>query len=85
VENGSVAAWWLGGLGFVFKAPDGATVCIDSYLSDSVRAIFNQGRAFPPPISPEELRVDAVICPHWHEDHLDPGTIPQVATSSPDT
>jgi L-ascorbate 6-phosphate lactonase len=82
VPAGHVAAWWLGGSGFVFKTPAGTQVWIDPYLSDSVRGIFGIGRAFPPPISAEEARPDAVISTHWHEDHLDPGTIPIIAAHS---
>jgi L-ascorbate metabolism protein UlaG (beta-lactamase superfamily) len=50
-----------------------------------VRAIFNQGRAVPTPIAPEDARPDVVIVSHWHEDHLDPGTIPLIARHSPRT
>jgi L-ascorbate 6-phosphate lactonase len=85
VPAGHVAAWWLGGSGFVFKTPAGTQVWIDPYLSDSVRGIFGVGRAFPPPISAEEAHPDAVISTHWHEDHLDPGTIPVIAGHSPNT
>ncbi len=79
VLPGTLACWWLGGSGFVFKSPAGTTVYLDPYLSDSVKSIFGVGRAFPPPIAPEDVRADAVISTHWHEDHLDPGTIPVIA------
>ncbi|MBA2707342.1 MAG: MBL fold metallo-hydrolase [Gemmatimonadaceae bacterium] len=82
VSPGTLACWWLGGSGFVFKSPAGTVLCIDPYLSDSVNGIFGVGRAFPPPISPEDLRADGVISTHWHEDHLDPGTIPVIARVS---
>jgi L-ascorbate metabolism protein UlaG (beta-lactamase superfamily) len=60
-------------------------VIVDPYLSDSVQGIFGQGRAFPPPIDPAQLHPDLVIATHWHEDHLDPGTIPIIARNSPAT
>jgi L-ascorbate 6-phosphate lactonase len=85
VPAGQITAWWLGGSGFVFKTTNGAQVVVDPYLSDSVRGIFGQGRAFPPPIDPAQLRPEVVIATHWHEDHLDPGTIPVIARHSPDT
>ena len=85
VAPGTISAWWLSGSGFVFKTPSGTQILIDPYLSDSVRALFDLGRAVPIPIAPEELRPDTVICTHWHEDHLDPGTIPVIARHSPDT
>lgn len=82
---GQVAAWWLGGSGLALKTSAGTTLLIDPYLSDSVRAIFGLEREFPPPLAPEEVRADLVICTHWHEDHLDPGTIPVIARHSPET
>ena len=87
VPAGTVVAWWLGGSGFIFKTPGDAQIVIDPYLSDSAEAIFGAGnkRAFPPPIPAEEVRADAVISSHWHEDHLDPGAIPVIAQHSPTT
>jgi L-ascorbate 6-phosphate lactonase len=82
VAPGQVICWWLGGSGFVLKSPTGAQVYIDPYLSHSVNAIFGQARAFPSPIAPEAARPDVLIATHWHEDHLDPGTIPVLARSS---
>lgn len=82
VEKGTVRAWWLGGTGFIFKTPAGTQIYIDPYLSDSVAAIFNQQRAFPPPIELEDVRPDLVISTHLHEDHLDPGGIPIIAKVS---
>jgi len=85
VAPNSVSAWWLSGSGFILKTHSGAQVLIDPYLSDSVRELFGWGRAVPVPIAPEDVRPDVVICTHWHEDHLDPGTIPIIARNSPDT
>jgi L-ascorbate 6-phosphate lactonase len=80
---GSVAAWWLGGSGFVFKTSTGQQVWIDPYLSDVVRTIFGVGRAFPAPITVAEAAPDIVVSTHWHEDHLDPGSIPELARQQP--
>jgi L-ascorbate 6-phosphate lactonase len=80
---GSVAAWWLGGSGFVFKTSSGQQIWIDPYLSDVVRTIFGVGRAFPAPITVAEAMPDIVVCTHWHEDHLDPGSIPELARQRP--
>ncbi|MEO6436104.1 MAG: MBL fold metallo-hydrolase [Tepidisphaeraceae bacterium] len=82
VSPGTLACWWLGGSGFVFKSTAGTTLFLDPYLSDSVNGIFGVGRAFPAPLAPEDVRADAVISTHWHEDHLDPGTIPVIANVS---
>jgi L-ascorbate metabolism protein UlaG (beta-lactamase superfamily) len=82
VEPGHLACWWLGGSGFLLKSAAGTLVAIDPYLSDSVKGIFGLARAFPPPLTPEEARPNVLIVSHWHEDHLDPGTIPVIARHS---
>ena len=84
---GHVIAWWLGGSGFIFKTPAGTQVYIDPYLSNVAEDIFGAGnkRGFPTPIRAEDVRADAIIATHWHEDHLDPGAIPVIARHSPAT
>ncbi len=80
---GSVAAWWLGGSGFIFKTPAGRQIWIDPYLSNIVQTMFGIGRAFPPPLTPAEAEPDIVISTHWHEDHLDPEALPAIARRRP--
>lgn len=82
VRPGTVAAWWLGGTGFIFKTPAGTQIYIDPYLSNSVAPIFGQERGFPAPIALEDVRPDLVIATHFHEDHLDPGGLPIIARVS---
>lgn len=82
VEPGSVMTWWLGGTGFVFKTPAGMQIYVDPYLSNCVVGIFGIERDFPTPIRAEEARPDLVIATHWHEDHLDPESIPLIAKHS---
>jgi L-ascorbate 6-phosphate lactonase len=82
VPAGSVMAWWLGGTGFVFKTSAGTQIYIDPYLSNVVSKIFGVERGFPTPIAAEDARPDLVIATHWHEDHLDPGSIPVIAQHS---
>ena len=83
VAPGTIGAWWLGGSGFIFKTPAGRQVWIDPYLSDSANAMFGLKRAFPPPIAVEESQPDFVISSHWHEDHLDPGCVSELARQRP--
>ncbi|MBU6410084.1 MAG: MBL fold metallo-hydrolase [Verrucomicrobia bacterium] len=83
VPAGQVIAWWLGGSGFIFKTSDGIQLYVDPYLSDIANDIFDQPRAFPPPLTADEARPDLLICSHWHEDHLDPGSIPIIAKNNP--
>jgi L-ascorbate 6-phosphate lactonase len=84
VADTYVSCWWLGGSGFVFKTPAGTVICLDPYLSNCVEDLFGMKRAFATPIYPEDLRADAIISTHWHEDHLDPGSIPIIARNNPD-
>ncbi len=84
VAEGHVACWWLGGSGFVFKTPKNTVIYLDPYLSDALKDILGLARGFTSPIDPHEVRADAIISTHWHEDHLDPGSIPIIAKNNPD-
>jgi L-ascorbate 6-phosphate lactonase len=78
VEKGSVAIWWLGQNGFIFKSPEGTLASVDLYLTDScatLRTDIDLHRAVPILITPEELEVDIFTCTHNHQDHTDPYTI----------
>src|SRR4030095_10924924 len=83
VPAGQVIAWWLGGAGFIFKTSTGTQLYVDPYLSDVVNDIFGQARAFPTPLRAGQARPHVLICTHWHEDHLDPGSIPVIARQNP--
>lgn len=61
---------WLGQSGYLLR-DEKTVLCIDPYLSDAVNRAANRPRLFPPPVRPEELWADAVICTHNHLDHLD--------------
>jgi L-ascorbate 6-phosphate lactonase len=84
VMHGHVSCWWLGGSGFAFKSPLGVIAFIDPYLSNAVENIFGIKRAFSAPIAPEDVLANIVISTHWHEDHLDPGSIPIIARNNPE-
>ncbi len=78
VPKGSVALWWLGQSGYIFKSPEGTLAAVDLYLSDSCAAAYpelNLRRQVPVLIAPEELEVDLFLCTHNHLDHTDPETI----------
>ena len=84
----SVDLLWLGQAGFVVRTA-GRTLLIDPYLSDSLAKkyagkIYPHIRAMPAPLSPAQARgIDAVLCTHRHSDHMDPGTLPDVAAQNP--
>ena len=75
VPQGAVHIWWLLQAGFVIKSPGGFTVCIDAYLTDSVKTSYGISRGYPAPLSPEESEFDAVMATHSHDDHQDPEAI----------
>lgn len=80
VPSGSIAAWWLGQNGFLFKTPAGITLSVDAYLTDSCAPLgsklgVNLARAVPVFIPPQEFAVDYFVCTHSHQDHADPETI----------
>lgn len=83
VETGTVALWWLGQNGFIFKSPGGAVVSTDLYLTDSCAAVAPPGmdlhRQVPVLIPPEEVDVDLFACTHNHQDHTDPETIARLS------
>ncbi len=66
---------WIGQAGYILSDSEN-TICIDPYLSDAVNRVANRPRTRPAPISPDELKCDAVICTHNHLDHLDIDAIP---------
>jgi L-ascorbate metabolism protein UlaG (beta-lactamase superfamily) len=87
---GETTLYWLGQAGFVLRARDGSPVLvIDAYLSDHLARkyagrLFPHQRMMPSPIRADELaRVDLVLCSHAHGDHMDPGTLPELARRHP--
>jgi L-ascorbate metabolism protein UlaG (beta-lactamase superfamily) len=85
---GEVGLAWLGQAGFAVKHGN-AFLLIDPYLSDHLAKKY-RGTRFPhvrmmrAPVRPEELEnVDWVLCTHRHSDHMDPGSLPELARGSP--
>ncbi len=79
VEKGTVALWWLGQNGYIFKSPEGTVLATDLYLTDSCTEVAPPGldlhRQVPVLIAPEEIDADIIACTHNHQDHTDPATI----------
>jgi len=81
VPANSLAIFWLGQAGFVFKSPRGTTIYVDPYLSDVVERTSGFKRIMASPIAPEDVAADLVISTHEHHDHLDIDAIPVIARS----
>lgn len=80
VPGKSVAIWWLGQTGYIFKTPEGTLLTTDMYLTNSCATAYadlgvDLNRRVPVLIPPEELDVDLYACTHNHRDHTDPETI----------
>ncbi len=78
VPKGSVALWWLGQSGYIFKSPEGTLASVDLYLTNSCDGLtpgLDLSRRVPVLIQPEDLDVDVYACTHNHQDHTDPETI----------
>ncbi len=74
----SVALWWFGQNGYIFKSPEGTLVSTDLYLTNSCDGLHPEldlRRRVPVLIEPEGLDVDIFTCTHNHQDHTDPETI----------
>jgi len=87
-EAGTVSLWWLGLAGFALRCGD-TRIVIDPYLSNSLGVkyagtAYPHRRMMPPPVEPNLLTaIDLVLCTHGHSDHMDLGTLPEIAAASP--
>ncbi|MBP7002750.1 MBL fold metallo-hydrolase [Amaricoccus sp.] len=87
--GGGTALFWLGQAGFAVLA-GGRVILIDPYLSDSLAekyrgATYPHERMMPAPIQAGDLpRLDHVLLTHRHSDHMDPGTLPDLARRFPE-
>jgi L-ascorbate 6-phosphate lactonase len=72
---GTLVLWWLYQAGVVLKSPGGTIIVIDPYLSDAVQRSYRLSRGVPAPLDPGEVKADALLATHSHEDHLDPDSI----------
>lgn len=78
VPKGSVAVWWFGQNGFIFKSAEGTLCGVDLYLTDSCSHLdlpIHLERQIPVLIPPEEIDLDVFACTHNHQDHTDPETV----------
>jgi len=74
----SVALWWFGQNGYIFKSHEGTLVSTDLYLTNSCEKLHTEldlRRKVPVLLRPEDVDVDVFTCTHNHQDHTDPETI----------
>jgi L-ascorbate 6-phosphate lactonase len=69
---------WLGQSSFLIES-GGARLLIDPFFSE------REGRRFPPPsLDAYGTEIDRVLVTHEHLDHLDPESLTEIASRSPD-
>ncbi|HLJ16298.1 MAG TPA: hypothetical protein VKV15_17495, partial [Bryobacteraceae bacterium] len=69
VPKKSIAIWWFGQNGFIFKSSEGTLASVDLYLTDSCAGLvpgLNMHRRVPVLIPPAEIDVDVFTCTHNH-------------------
>lgn len=77
-DDGEMAFWWLGQLGYIVKTAQ-ATFVFDPYITP------HKARLIAPLVAPEELvGVDYVLGSHDHSDHIDHAALPGIAKASPE-
>lgn len=77
----AVNMFFLGQAGFIIKNKQGKLFAIDPYLSDCVERIEgNVGfkRLLPKILTPDELDFDILLCTHFHRDHYDVDSVPEM-------
>lgn len=84
VMTATLGRTWLfsvGQAGFIIKSKSGHLLAIDLYLSDCVERLEGHKgykRMLPKILSPNELEFDVVIATHFHKDHFDDDSVPEL-------
>lgn len=71
----------VGQAGFIIKSASGQLLGIDLYLSDCVERVEGHKgykRMLPKILAPSDLEFDVVIATHFHKDHFDDDSIPEL-------
>lgn len=56
---------------------------MDPYLSNVCSQSIGYHRVVPPPVEPSGVVSDYILVTHEHRDHLDDGSIPEIAAKNP--
>lgn len=82
--HGKTHLFSVGQAGFVIKSKNGQLLAIDLYLSDCVERVeghMGYKRLLPKLLGADEIKFDAVIATHFHRDHFDMDSIPELVAN----
>lgn len=81
-NNEKVHIFSLGQAGFLIKSKNGQLLAIDPYLSDCVERVepdhVGYKRLLPKILNDKELVLDVLVCTHFHRDHYDMDSVPNL-------
>lgn len=83
VEAKTVGVSWTGQAGFSFKDTKGSVYFLDPYLSNVCSQSIGYHRMTPPPVEAGDVVADYILVTHGHRDHLDDGSVPEIADKNP--
>jgi L-ascorbate 6-phosphate lactonase len=83
VPSEHIGISWTGQAGFTFKDATGLIYHVDPYLSNICSKYIGYHRAVPTPVEAKDVVADFLFFTHEHRDHLDPESIPVIATANP--
>ena len=81
ISKAELGIFWLWQNSYILKSPDGVLIAIDPYLVKHAGA----KHVSEPPMRPEDVQVDYVLCTHDHWDHANPETLELIWKNSPKT
>lgn len=82
---GKTQIFSVGQAGYIIKSKSGQLLCIDLYLSECVERLEGHvgfKRMLPKILSPFDIEFDCVITTHYHWDHFDVDSIPEMISNN---
>ena len=84
-ELGKTHIFSVGQAGFIIKSTSGQLIGIDLYLSDCVQRVepdhVGYKRLLPKILNPKNIKLDALVCTHFHRDHFDIDSVPDLMSN----
>lgn len=81
VDKNSLAIFFVGQCGYIFKTPNGKLIGLDLYLSDCCERYFGFKRLSAKLFEPDEILFDYILASHDHYDHFDIDSMPSLISN----